>query len=205
MLKNCVQQLSLLCNVCTKRPSKAQARDPRSDSPRNPPLDSASGRDRAVRCAETNPSPRPRAAQNSFPQTQLLSSTKVCARPSPHDTTRLASSCSNRKLSTATLACRACLPRTIFIIAPPLQAPCTLASSLRRPMHGPRYAMLVHLAITLSTVHGWVLPSDDKASSLSSHAITGGVDGARARRQLIASGCSSSWSVCPPTHSLLPI
>jgi hypothetical protein len=60
--------------------------------------------------------------------------------------------------------------------------------------------MHVHLAITLSTVHGWVLPSDDKASSLSSHesAITGGVDGARARRQLIALDCSGSWSVCPP-------
>ena len=72
-------------------------------------------------------------------------------------------------------------------------------------MRGPRYAMLVHLAITLFTVHGWVLPSDDKVSSLSSHAITGGVDGARARRQLIASGCSGSWSVCPPTRSLLPI
>ena len=65
-------------------------------------------------------------------------------------------------------------------------------------MHGPRYAMLVHLAITLSTVHGWVIPLDDKASSFSSHesAITGGIDGAR--RQLKASGCSGSWSVCPP-------
>jgi hypothetical protein len=45
-------------------------------------------------------------------------------------------------------------------------------------MQGPQYAMLVHLAMMLSTVHGWVLPSDDKAhdSSLSSHesAITGG-------------------------------
>ena len=58
--------------------------------------------------------------------------------------------------------------------------------------------MLVHLAITLSTVHGWVLPLDDKASSLSSHesVITGGIDGEHARRQLIASGCSGSWSVC---------
>ena len=63
---------------------------------------------------------------------------------------------------------------------------------------GRRYAMLVHLAITLSTVHGWVIPSDDKISSFSSHesAITGGIDGAR--RQLKASGCSGSWSVCPP-------
>ena len=58
--------------------------------------------------------------------------------------------------------------------------------------------MLFHLAITLSTVHGWVIPSDDKASSLSLHesAITGGIDGAR--RQLIASGCSDNWSVCLP-------
>ena len=58
--------------------------------------------------------------------------------------------------------------------------------------------MLFHLAITLSTVHGWVISSDDKASSLPSleSAITGGIDGAR--RQLKASGCSGSWSVCPP-------
>ena len=60
--------------------------------------------------------------------------------------------------------------------------------------------MLVHLAITLFTVHGWVLPSDDKAhdSPLAFHesAITGGADGARARRQLIASSCEADWSVC---------
>ena len=45
---------------------------------------------------------------------------------------------------------------------------------------------------------GWVISSDDKASSLPSleSAITGGIDGAR--RQLKASGCSGSWSVCPP-------
>ena len=62
--------------------------------------------------------------------------------------------------------------------------------------------MIVHLAMMLSAVHGWVLLPDDKAhdSSLSAHesAITGGVDGARARRQLIALDCSGSWSVCPP-------
>ena len=61
---------------------------------------------------------------------------------------------------------------------------------------GRRYAMLVFLAITLSTVHGWVIPPDDKASFLSSHesAITGGVDGARDRRQLshLTSSCHSS-------------
>ena len=46
-----------------------------------------------------------------------------------------------------------------------------------------RIAMLVQLAMTLSTIHGWSLPVDDKASSLSSHesAITGGFDGARDR------------------------
>ena len=45
--------------------------------------------------------------------------------------------------------------------------------------------MLVHLAMTLSTVHGWGLPSDDnKTSSLASNesAITGGADGPRDRR-----------------------
>ena len=53
-------------------------------------------------------------------------------------------------------------------------------------MPGPRFAMLVHLAMTLSTVHGWALPSDNKTSSLSSNesAITGGADGARDSRQL---------------------
>ena len=63
--------------------------------------------------------------------------------------------------------------------------------------------MLVHLAMTLSTVRGWHIPSDDKASPFSSHesAITGGVDGARARRQL-ASGCTGSWSVYPPAPVL---
>ena len=60
--------------------------------------------------------------------------------------------------------------------------------------------MLVHLAIMLSAVNGWVLPSDDKAhdSPLSLHesAIMGGADGSRARRQLIASSCEADWSVC---------
>ena len=66
---------------------------------------------------------------------------------------------------------------------------------------GRRNAMLVHLAMMLSTANGWALRSDDKAhdsSPLSPHdsAITmGGVDGGRARRQL-ATGCSRSWSVC---------
>ena len=53
-------------------------------------------------------------------------------------------------------------------------------------MLGPRFVMLVHLAMTLPTVHGWALPSDNKTSPFSSNesAITGGVDGARDRRQL---------------------
>ena len=57
--------------------------------------------------------------------------------------------------------------------------------------------MLVYLAMTLSTVHGWGLPSDNKTSSLSSNesAITRGADGARARRQLQGcnGGCDASW------------
>jgi hypothetical protein len=59
--------------------------------------------------------------------------------------------------------------------------------------------MLVHIAMTLSTVHGWsLLPVDDKASSVSSHesAITGGVDGARDRRQLAPAGCFSCDESC---------
>ena len=68
--------------------------------------------------------------------------------------------------------------------------------------------MLVHLAMMLSTVHGWMLPSDDKAhdASLSSHesAITGGVDGARDRRQLRPSSCDGSWSARPLLARVLP-
>ena len=64
--------------------------------------------------------------------------------------------------------------------------------------------MLVRLAMTLSTVHGWSLPEpvDGKASSLSSHehaqesAITGGVDGSRDRRQLAPPGCFSCDESC---------
>ena len=129
--------------------------------------------------------------------------TKVCARPSPqHTPHRSCSAFRTASCPTAALACRPCSTCTIFIIAPPLHAHshCSLSPSVRQvvSMQGRRYAMLVFLAITLSTVHGWVIPSDDKASSLSSHesAITGGIDGAR--RQLKASGCSGSWSVCPP-------
>ena len=70
--------------------------------------------------------------------------------------------------------------------------------------------MLVHLAMILSTVNGWVLPSDlDTAhdSPLSPHesAITGDVDSARDRRRL-ASDCNEGWSVKPPRLlSPLPI
>ena len=60
--------------------------------------------------------------------------------------------------------------------------------------------MLVHLAMMLSEVSGWVLPSDEKAhdSPLSSHesAITGEVESARDRRRL-ASSCVG-WSVSLP-------
>ena len=65
--------------------------------------------------------------------------------------------------------------------------------------------MLVHLAMMLSKVSGWVLPSADTShdSPLSPHesAITGEVDGARDRRRL-ASGCDG-WSVSPPRLSFL--
>ena len=75
------------------------------------------------------------------------------------------------------------------ISAPPLHAPLHHSfchHACNRSMPGPRFAMLVHLAMTLSTVHGWALPSDNKTSSLSSNesAITGGADGARDSRQL---------------------
>ena len=70
-----------------------------------------------------------------------------------------------------------------------------------KQMQGPQYAMLVHLAMMLSTSNGWVIAADDKAhdsSPLAAHdsAITGEVDGGRARRQL-ASNCIHSWSACP--------
>ena len=97
-----------------------------------------------------------------------------------------------------------CAPHTIRI--PPYlhlrssNAPsCTIASSSSvrqhdRSMQGPRFAMLVHLAMTLSAVDGWGLPWDNKTSSLSSNesAITGGADDARDRRQLDW----SHWSSC---------
>ena len=60
--------------------------------------------------------------------------------------------------------------------------------------------MLFHLAMMLSKVSGWGLPSDLVKDLIkaydSSHdsAITGQVDGARDRRQL-ASSCDTGWSV----------
>ena len=61
-------------------------------------------------------------------------------------------------------------------------------------MQGPRFAMLVHLAMALSTVHGWGLPSHDKTSSLSSNesAITGGADGAHDQRQLLSDAAAAA-------------
>ena len=127
-------------------------------------------------------------------QTQPFRSTR-CPRPiaTPHALPRA--------VSTASCPCVLPLRAGVALHHMLVHPRCTLYlrhEALNRSMQGPRYAMLVHLAITLSTVHGWVVPSDDKASSLSSHesAITGGIDGAR--RQLKASGCSGSWSVCPP-------
>ena len=75
-------------------------------------------------------------------------------------------------------------------------------TAFNRSMQGPRYAMLVHLAMMLSRANGWKLAPDDKAHDsppLSAYdsAITGEVDGGRARRQL-ASGCNFNWSVCAP-------
>ena len=68
--------------------------------------------------------------------------------------------------------------------------------------------MLVHLAMMLSTVNGWVLPSADTAhdSPLSPHdsVITGEVDGAHDRRRL-ASGCNADWSVSPPRPCFLSL
>ena len=64
--------------------------------------------------------------------------------------------------------------------------------------------MLVHLAMILSTVSGWVLPSADTAhdSPLSPHdsVITGEADSARNRRRL-ASSCDTGWYVSPPTRA----
>ena len=93
-------------------------------------------------------------------------------------------------------------PVVLCTLAPPLHVPMHFVTKhpFNRSMQGPQCAMLVHLGMMLSAASGWVLPSADKAhdSPLSFHesAITGGADGARARRQLIASSCEADWSVC---------
>ena len=78
-------------------------------------------------------------------------------------------------------------------------------AAFNRSMQGPRYAMLVHLAMMLSRANGWRLAPDDikahDSPPLSAY-DSGEVDGGRARRQL-AFGCSGSWSVCAPAEHTL--
>ena len=81
------------------------------------------------------------------------------------------------------------------------------SQSLRcRSMQGPRYPMLVHLAMLLCEVSGWRLPSDDKAYD-SSHefAITGEVDSARDRRRLAWPSCNTGWCVPKPRPCVPPL
>jgi hypothetical protein len=148
----------------------------------------------------------PLVPQESFPN----ATTKVCCVRSPpqHDAPR-------RARAVRTASCPSCPCVHLRPRACPYQrlrstrthALASSRSIQHRSMRGPQYAMLVHLAMMLSTVHGWVLPSDDKAhdASLSSHesAITGGVDGARDRRQL-AYYCDFSWSARPVLARVLP-
>ena len=54
----------------------------------------------------------------------------------------------------------------------------------------------------LSTASGWGLPSQDSPNE--STDITGGVDGARDRRQLGSPGCDEDWSVPTPRLSSPP-
>ena len=66
--------------------------------------------------------------------------------------------------------------------------------------------MLLHLAMLLSEVSGWRLPSDDKANDSSHESeITGEVDSARDRRQLAWPSCNTDWCVSKPRPCFLPL
>ena len=85
---------------------------------------------------------------------------------------------------TAPAGCERCAPHQSISATPfhaPLHHSFVITRLINRSMQGPRFAMLVYLAMMLSTVHGWGLPSDNKTSSLSSNEseITGGADGTR--------------------------
>ena len=180
-------------------------RNPR-DSSSLPPCDSMR------LCAYALSAHLPLVLQKSFPN----ATTKVCCHIA---TIKLLFTSTEPFAPQAVAAARACTCARAVLAPISTSAPRThaLASSQsiqHRSMQGPQYAMLVHLAMMLSTVHGWVLPSDDKAhdSSLSSHesAITGGVDGASDRRQLrkatwIASSCDGGWSAPRPRPRAPPL
>ena len=107
----------------------------------------------------------------------------------------------------AVAAARACTCARAVLAPISTSAPRThaLASSQsiqHRSMQGPQYAILVHLAMMLSTVHGWVLPSDDKAHDsylILSHLIPlvarVGDDHGRSRRRKRSTGSSSTTLV----------
>jgi hypothetical protein len=180
-------------------------RNPR-DSSSLPPCDSMR------LCAYALSAHLPLVPQKSFPN----ATTKVCCHIA---TIKLLFTSTEPFAPQAVAAARACTCARAVLAPISTSAPRThaLASSQsiqHRSMQGPQYAMLVHLAMMLSTVHGWVLPSDDKAhdSSLSSHesAITGGVDGVSDRRQLrkatwIASSCDGGWSAPRPRPRAPPL
>ena len=65
-----------------------------------------------------------------------------------------------------------------------------------RSMQGPRYVMLIHLTMMLSTVSGWGLPSDGEVngSLVNKSEIADQVDDARDGHRRLKIGCDSSWS-----------
>eukprot|EP00964_Phaeocystis_antarctica_P056830 scaffold33572_cov47-Phaeocystis_antarctica.AAC.4 len=120
----------------------------------------------------------------------------MAAPVASHAVAALACPCARAWLCARACTCTRACPCASAL---PLHAPIHVVTSMQA-MQGPRYAMLLHLAMMLSKVSGGGLPSDGKAhdSPLSSHesAITGEVDGARDRRRL-ASSCDG-WYVSPP-------